>query len=331
MNRRNVKIILAIGVLLAMLTAVGCLGEPPVAEVTVVAENRMADQLLYTEYSDGTAHLTGHTGTTLTELIVPRTVNGLTVTGIADQAFANCTSLKLLRAEDNLRTIGNEAFYGCTALETIELGTNVTDIGYYAFESTAWMNAQTEDFVILGDGILVKYRGSAVSVVIPDTVKRISDAFFQNFDLLEVTMGQNVEVIGPYAFAYCGALRAVHFNEAQRVIGESAFAFCENLHSVKIGPNVSEIGEMAFHYCSTLHYLELGESVERIGKDAFAYCSQMTGITVSSALREIGDYAFYDCYILRGVTYRGTEEEWNTIDFGEGNEMLTNVTRRCMG
>lgn len=330
MNIIMKKICAATALVLA-LTATGCLGEAPVAEVTVVAENRISGDLLYTEYSDGTAVLTGHNSPTLTELIVPETVNGLTVTGIGDQAFATCETLVTFRAGKNLKTIGNEAFYACTALETVEFGAHVIDIGYYAFEGTAWMAAQTDDFVVMGDGVLVKYRGNAASVVIPDTVKRISDAFFQNFDLVEVTLGENVEVIGEYAFAYCSELRAVHFTEAQRVIEANAFAFCEKLHIVEIGPNVVEIGDTAFHYCTTLHRLELGESLEVIGADAFAYCNQLTSITVGPALREVGAYAFYDCYILRGVTYSGNSDAWAQISFSDGNDLLLEAPLRCLG
>lgn len=176
----------------------------------MVAENRLCDKLLYTEYSDGTAMLTGYDGT-LTKLILPDTVNGLALTAIAPRAFENSATLTTRCCGENMTNIGYECFYQCSALETVEIGASVTDIGYYAFEGTPWMAAQTDEFVLAGDGVLLKYQGKGVAVTIPDTVKVLSDAFFRCDTLTEVTLGKNVEVIGSYAFAYCTSLRDVQF------------------------------------------------------------------------------------------------------------------------
>lgn len=100
----------------------------------MVAENRLCDKLLYTEYSDGTAMLTGYDGT-LTELILPDTVNGLALTAIAPRAFENSATLTTLRCGENMTNIGYECFYQCSALETVEIGASVTDIGYYALRA----------------------------------------------------------------------------------------------------------------------------------------------------------------------------------------------------
>lgn len=58
------------------------------------------------------------------------------------------------------------------------------------------MAAQTDEFVLAGDGVLLKYQGKGGAVTIPDTVKVLSDAFFRCDTLTEVTLGKNVEVIG---------------------------------------------------------------------------------------------------------------------------------------
>lgn len=320
------------GMTLCLLGAVlsGCLGEPPVAEVTVVAENRLADKLLYTEYSDGTAVLTGYDGT-LTELILPDTVDGLPLVGIADQAFDNEPALTTLRCGANITRIGNEAFYGCLALETVEIGQNVKEIGYYAFEGTPWLNAHTDEYILAGDGILLKYQGNAAHAIIPDTVKVLSDAFFQNDTLYEVTLGANVERLGGYAFAYCSNLRAVNFNEKLTAIDDSAFAFCDNLRAVKIPDSVTTLGSNAFLYCTMLRRVELGAGVTSIGEYAFNYCNHLTSVTLNAALQSIGDYAFYECYILGGVTYAGSSEDWAAVRIGAGNSYITDAALRCLG
>lgn len=333
MYNKMKKICLSLSLPLALalvVTATGCLGEAPVAEVTVVAENRLCDKLLYTEYSDGTAMLTGYDGT-LTELILPDMVNGLALTAIAPRAFENSATLTTLRCGENMTNIGYECFYQCSALETVEIGAGVTDIGYYAFEGTPWMAAQTDEFVLAGDGVLLKYQGKGGAVTIPDTVKVLSDAFFRCDTLTEVTLGKNVEVVGPYAFAYCTSLRDVQFNASLRVIGDYAFAFCENLRSIKLPANVTEIGTSAFFYCTLLRRFEANEALLSIGADAFNYCNHLTSVSLGCDLREVGDYAFYECYILVGVTYDGTPDEWEQISMGQGNAMLTDAARNYLG
>ena len=318
---------LALSLLLGALT--GCLGETPVAEVTVVAENRLADKLYYTEYSDGTAVLTGYDGT-LTELILPETIDGLPLVGIGNQAFANAPALTTLRCGANITWIGDEAFYGCTALTTVEMDTTVKQIGYYAFEGTPWLSNQTDEFILAGDGVLLKYQGSAAHVVIPDTVKVLSDAFFRNDTMVEVTLGANVERLGGYAFAYCSQLRAVNLNEGLKSIGDSAFAFCDNLRAVTVPDSVTELGPSSFLYCTMLRRVVLGEAVTCIGENAFNYCNHLTSITLNRALTAVGDYAFYECYVLGGVTYAGTSDEWAAITIGVGNSSMTDAALRCL-
>ncbi len=41
----------------------------------------------------------------------------------------------------------------------------------------------------------------------------------------------------------------------------------------------------------------------------------------------IGDNAFYGCRKLKEVNYKGTEEQWNKIEIGSGNDYLTNAKR----
>lgn len=316
---------------LAMIpTLAGCLGSEPAPERAIVAENRMWGDLLYTSYSDGTAELTGYNGIA-TELILPAEVDGYTLIRIGDGAFAECTTLTTLRTGETLTSIGNEAFYGCSALATVEIGSNVTSVGYYAFEKTPWLDAYDGDFVVVGDGVLIKYKGEDAVVTIPAGVRTTADAFFRNDTLVEVVLGPDMQSVGEYCFAYCSSLRLVRFNETLTEIGVGAFSYCESIQRIKVGGNVKIIGDSAFLYCISLRYAELGDSVEEIGADAFNYCCLMTGIRLGRGLRRIGELAFFDCYVLRGVSYAGTQEEWTQIDFAAGNSFLTDAALRCAG
>ncbi len=66
-----------------------------------------------------------------TQIIIPATLAGITVTGIAERAFAEC-GLTALTLPAGLKTINNFAFYA-NSLSDIEIPESVWMIGYYAF------------------------------------------------------------------------------------------------------------------------------------------------------------------------------------------------------
>lgn len=65
-----------------------------------------------------------------------------------------------------------------------------------------------------------------------------------------------------------------------------------------------------------------GVSVEHIGSSAFSGCNLLNSITLPDSIYRINNYAFKDCESLSDVYYLGSEEQWNTIIIGAGNESL---------
>lgn len=47
----------------------------------------------------------------------------------------------------------------CSRLETITIPDTVQDVGWGIFSHTPWLNAQTEPYVIIGNQILIAYKG----------------------------------------------------------------------------------------------------------------------------------------------------------------------------
>ena len=127
-----------------------------------------------------------------------------TVKIIGALSFADCSRLTDVKLSDNLETIGDNAFsyasitqivipsnvqyigYGvflkCKQLNKISISKSVKYIGDAAFEHTPWLETQTDNFVIVGDGILLKYFGSSRQIVIPDGVKEICGDAFTEYD-----------------------------------------------------------------------------------------------------------------------------------------------------
>lgn len=108
----------------------------------------------------------------LTEVTIPSDTKY-----IGKFAFAR-TGLKKVEIPSNVVSIGFGAFYHCDDLKEVIIPDTVTEIEPQAFEKTAWLNDWYEngesDYLIVGDGILIAYKGSKEDYVKPDNVKSVA-------------------------------------------------------------------------------------------------------------------------------------------------------------
>lgn len=163
-------------------------------------------------------------------------------------------------------------------------------------------------------------------VVIPDTVKTISSNTFSGCTKLQsVVIPDSVTSIGGAAFYECTSLTNITIPDSVTSIGNSAFLECICLESVNIGCGVLTINRQAFLDCDSLNHITLGSNVTTIGDMVFAYCDILESITIPKSVTSIGSSCFIGTR-LTDVYYEGTEEEWNRISVGTGNEKLNNVT-----
>ncbi len=90
---------------------------------------------------DGILHFeeTGYTGGS--ELVIPESIDGMTVTALAEGCFENCTGLTSVTLPQTLLAIGEDAFRGCTALRGIEIPESVVFIGKGAFSGCSSLEA----------------------------------------------------------------------------------------------------------------------------------------------------------------------------------------------
>ncbi len=168
------------------------------------------------------------------------------ITGISDFAFAR-SSLSSIEIPEGVTEIGYGAFYHCDNLKDVSIPSTVNKISQYAFEETAFLNDYADPFVILGDGVLIAYKGSDSVVTIPDGVTMIADGTFKDH------MG----------------ITAVNFPDSLLSIGEEAFMGCRNLNTVNRGDNIESIGDCAF-MDTALNNVTIGPNVKSIGLGAFA-------------------------------------------------------------
>ncbi len=144
---------------------------------------------------------------TLRQLQLPRGTEK-----IGSLAYAR-SSLEMIELSHGLTTIEYAAFYHCDALTEVQIPGTVTKIAAKAFCYTPWLDsffdgtsevAKQSDFLIVGDGILLAYRGNTANVIIPEGVKYIAaEAFLQHTEIESVQFPDTLEAVDAKAFEGC--------------------------------------------------------------------------------------------------------------------------------
>ena len=225
-------------------------------------------------------------------LEVPETIDGRTVTGIAEGTFRRA-QFSEIRLPDTLAVIGDFAFSACGNLTSMELPASLASIGKGAFASCEKLtlsladgneNYQIQDQAIYSkDGTTLAACPVSGNITIPSTVTRIADyAFYYNENLTSIVIPQSVAELGEGAFGHCTQLSKVAF-EGDGITSIGNFCFKDNssLFVLRIPASVKAIGARAFDSCRSLKYIyflgdapEFGATVEGAFYDqVFEGCS----------------------------------------------------------
>lgn len=173
-----------------------------------------------------------------------------TVRKIDSFAFAR-SGLTEIDVPYGVTKIGNAAFYHCDDLEKVTIPNTVSEIGEDAFSHTKWLEnwlngSDVDDFLIVGDGILLAYKGDSNTLNIPSGVKQIGPGAFKNHnEIQKVNIPDSVTDICEDAFFNCSSLETVTGMNRVNAIKDRAFYGCP-ITTVRIPASVSEIGVSAF-------------------------------------------------------------------------------------
>ena len=160
-----VSLMLVFCIMVSLVTVTGISANAATNDEVVVSDS--SGYFSYWVATNGTAGIISYYGTD-TELVIPSTINGYTVTSIGEddddmslgynspitsvpitsvtipdtvtkigsRAFMGCKELRSVNIPNSVITIGKEAFRDCHSLYYVAIGKNVKTIGYYAFKGS---------------------------------------------------------------------------------------------------------------------------------------------------------------------------------------------------
>ncbi len=168
-----------------------------------------------------------------------------------------------------------------------------------------WIGTRATDGVMIEDGKVVGYNGTATDVYIPIKysvgestayVTGISAAAFKNSSVVSVSIPATVTEIGDSAFYGCSSLATVLFPDGNyvRTYGDSVFRGCSSLKSFGFSDKTSRIGSYAFYGCSSLVTVAGLENsaLDKAERFLFAGCGSVTSLSLPAGLRIIEEKAF---------------------------------------
>lgn len=239
---------------------------------------------------DSSGSITAYFGTQ-TDIVIPDTIRGQTVRGIASKAFKGNTVLRSVTLPDTVTSIGSNAFADCTALQTIE-GKGVQSLSTSALQNSAVSDCRFPNLVSIGSKVFSGCR-NLKSVDFPklDTV----DAYAFENSALQTFASDTVQRIGMSAFR--GSTVETILLPNLISVSASAFANCPSLHTFR-APKLLTLPLSAFENCTALKTLDLPE----LGSAA-SRCFRNTGLRMVylPKLQSVDISTFASCAALEAA------------------------------
>jgi hypothetical protein len=237
---------------------------------------------------DGTLEIKKYTGTD-TDVVIPDTISGKTVTSIGGSAFFMNKTIESVVIPDTVTGIGKQAFDSCTSLQYVKMSSNIKSIGDVAFADTRM-----------------------TSIELPEGLEEIGELAFSDSAIEDITFPSTLSELKINSMAGIAAEKIVIPGNI-KTIGERAFEGSENLKEVKIEDGVEKIDSYAFAHCDSLETVTLPSTLISID-DSFSKCTNLKSVNIPSSVTEIDEDAFYMCDNLTLTVEAGSYGEQYAID-----------------
>lgn len=222
------------------------------------------DGFYYDTNGVSTITITGYEGSA-SELVIPDTIDGYTVTKIGERVFRNNTNLSTVTLPSSLASIGDSAFYKCTNLKSIVIPDAVTSIGTEAFYGCSSLasvelpsNLVTLSYLAFGDCVALS------SITIPKSLTTYSNPaspgpFSGCTHLYTATVAEGATTVCDSLF-WGSAVETVSLPSTLRTIEEYAFYKCTNLKNIYFSCNAPTIVNNSFNSVTATAYYPANNS-----------------------------------------------------------------------
>lgn len=145
----------------------------------------------------------------------------------------------------------------------------------------------------------------------------LEDYGYRNSNLEEITLPQNIKIIGEFSFSQCKKLKKINWSKQLERIYNSAFEGCTSLEKVAIPNSVISIGNAAFRNCN-LSSVKLSNHVQIISSLAFWGNLKLKKVTIPDSVIKMYKDSFnrsktkliMPSYLKK--QYRNKEKKFNT-------------------
>lgn len=161
----------------------------------------------------------------------------------------------------------------------------VTEIGAYAFYGTSYSK-----------------------IYLPDTVEVIGHAAFSVSDITDITL-PNVVEIGESAFNGCEELVNVNLGDKLEIMSDQCFQGCEKLKGIYIPDSVKRVGTKAFDQCISLEYVVGCKNAELGDCFLFSTCYDLKLIMLPEQIKKLPDVMIDNCSSLEKLYLPETATE----------------------
>ncbi len=287
------------------------------------------------EESKSTLAITGLTeyGKTLSEVTIPKTINGKEVISINERAFFDCDNL--VSVDLSVKNIEEYAFADCNNLQIVKLNSAISGkiIAPTAFIDTAFYNNEEnwENDVLYIGNVLYKAKPTLLGdYIVKAETDTISDnAFYDCKNIITVTIPSTVSHVG-VAFWDCSSLTNIIVEDnnvgTYRSIEGNLYLYSLGGHFCRYATgksndtfvvpseNIEYIDSYAFYKATDLKKVIISSGITYIGYEAFRECNQLIEVVIPTSVTKITPTAFLYCNNLTTIHYAGSETEWNNIE-----------------